>query len=460
MLDQIKHTSPGLDDLPHWFLQLGAPSLSLPFSHLFNLSLQQAIVPTQWKSSIITPVPKVDPPLTCSDYRPISITPILARLMEKSIVKKFLYPILTHPDNSHLFQDQFAFRPTGSTTAALIYLLHTITELLQTHDYVHVIALDFSKAFDSVRHHSLISKLANFTLPDNLHNWIVNNLSGRQHQTKLDGKVSPMLPINASIIQGSAIGPVEYVLTASDLHPTSPANLLCKYADDTYLLVPASNSPSIPQEIQHITDWATANNLKLNNSKSQEMIVHSARRRKHFPYPAAVPDIQRVEKMNILGITVSDTLTFHHHISTLIGKSASSFYALKTIRAHGLTGNALWDVTRATLVSQLLYASPAWWGFLKADERKRLQSIINKAERYGYLPRSFCTLDQLIQDSDEKLFFLSRYNPNHVLHFLLPQPKNTSYNLRQRSHNLTLPADINVVIKQNFIYRMLFTDVY
>ena len=112
------------------------------------------------------------------------------------------------------------------------------------------------------------------------------------------------------------------------------------------------------------------------------------------------------------------------------------------------------------MTRQGMYASPAWWGFLKADERKRLQSIINKAERYGYLPRSFCTLDQLIQDSDEKLFFLSRYNPNHVLHFLLPQPKNTSYYLRQRSHNLTLPADINVVIKQNFIYRMLFTDIY
>ena len=55
------------------------------FCHLFNLSLQQSIVPTQWKSSIITPVPKVNPPLTCSDYRPISVTPILARLMEKQL---------------------------------------------------------------------------------------------------------------------------------------------------------------------------------------------------------------------------------------------------------------------------------------------------------------------------------------------------------------------------------------
>jgi len=107
----------------------------------------------------------IHPPLTCSDYRPISITPILARLMEKSIVKDYLYPTFMHPDYSYLFQDQFAFRPTGSTTAALIYLLHTLTELLQTHDYVHVIALDFSKAFDSVRHHSLVSKLANLPPP-------------------------------------------------------------------------------------------------------------------------------------------------------------------------------------------------------------------------------------------------------------------------------------------------------
>ena len=71
--------------------------------------------------------------------------------------------------------------------------------------------------------------------------------------------------------------------------------------------------------------------------------------------------------MNILGITVSHTLTFHQHIAVLVTKSARSFYALKTIRTNGLDDGTLWDVTRATLVSQLLYASPAWWGYLKAD---------------------------------------------------------------------------------------------
>ena len=77
-------------------------------------------------------------------------------------------------------------------------------------------------------------------------------------------------------------------------------------------------------------------------------------------------------------------------------------------------------------------------GFLKADERNRLKSIVSKAIRYGFLPHSFSTLDELREDADEKLFYSSRYNPNHVLHRLLPQPKRNDYNLRQRTHNLTL----------------------
>jgi len=163
--------------------------------------------------------------------------------------------------------------------------------------------------------------------------------------------------------------------------------------------------------------------------------------------------------MNIVGITVSSTLTFYRHISALVTKSARSLYALKTIRAQGLNGNTLWDVTRATLVSQLLYASPAWCGYLKADEKNRLQSIIKKAIRYGYLPRSCSTPSELSEDFDEKLFFLVRYNPNHVLHRLLPQPGNVQYNRSQPTHDLTIPTDVNAVIKQNFVYRILFGDI-
>jgi len=86
-LDKIKPTAVGLDDLPYWFLKIATPFISLPLSHLFNLSLSQSTHPVQWKASSITPVPKVEQPLACADYRPISITLILARIMEKQIVK-------------------------------------------------------------------------------------------------------------------------------------------------------------------------------------------------------------------------------------------------------------------------------------------------------------------------------------------------------------------------------------
>jgi len=79
--------------------------------------------------------------------------------------------------------------------------------------------------------------------------------------------------------------------------------------------------------------------------------------------------------------------------------------------------------------------------------------------RYGYLQRSFSALDELREDSDDKLFFSARYNSNHVLHRLLPQPKNIEHNLRQRTH-LTLPMDVNAAMKQNFIDRMLLSDIY
>ena len=123
MLDKIKPTAMGLDGLPDWFIRLAAPAFATPLTYLFNLSLEHSVVPVQWKSSCISPIPKVNQPSCCSDYRPISITPVLSRIMEKMLVRSILYPVLSEPEFRHLFSDQFAFRPTGSTTSALIYVL-------------------------------------------------------------------------------------------------------------------------------------------------------------------------------------------------------------------------------------------------------------------------------------------------------------------------------------------------
>jgi len=118
-LDVLHPTATGLDELPAWFIKLAAPVFCKPITRLFNCSITMSAVPSQCKAAYIRPVPKVSVPLSHSDYRPISITPVLSRVMEKLVVRHFLYPTFSAPPSTLNFSDQFAFRPTGSTTAAL-----------------------------------------------------------------------------------------------------------------------------------------------------------------------------------------------------------------------------------------------------------------------------------------------------------------------------------------------------
>ena len=124
------------------------------------------------------------------------------------------------------------------------------------------LALDFSKAFDTIRHATLIEKMANLQMPDHIYNWMKDFFDGHSHCTKYDGCTSLQANIQASVIQGSAIGPASYVVTAADLHVIHDGNCLVKFADDTYLIVPARNSGSRRSEIVHIQDWAAENNLQ------------------------------------------------------------------------------------------------------------------------------------------------------------------------------------------------------
>jgi len=103
LLDHLKPTAAGNDGLPSWFLRIAAPLVSRPLTTLFNLSLSWSVVPKQWKTSVITPVAKIPRPATCSDFRPISVTPILSRLLEKMVVRTFVYPIFDHPLHAKQF---------------------------------------------------------------------------------------------------------------------------------------------------------------------------------------------------------------------------------------------------------------------------------------------------------------------------------------------------------------------
>ena len=378
------------------------------------------------------------------------------------VVHDFIYPTFQNPPSSLVFHDQFSFRPTGSTTAAIITLLHKVTHLLLTNPYVIVIALDFSKAFGTVRHHTLLDKIAQLDLPDHIHNWLVNFFNGHSHQTKFGNVMSALKSISASIIQGSAIGPASYVVNGSDLQAVSDGNDLSKYADDTYLIIPAVNVDTRSTEISHITEWAKCNNLQLNLVKSQEIIFVDRKRKQKVSEPVEISGLQRVKQIKILGVIITNGLSVSPHVQSVIASCAQVLYALRILRAHGLCDSALQTIYRSVVISKVLYASSAWEGFANATDRNKIQSFISRSKRAGFCSPDLPDFDYLCTSMNNDLFNKVLKIPIHVLHPLLPPPISPTqrYGLRPRVHNRTLPERTSHLVDCNFIIRMLYQGVY
>jgi hypothetical protein len=158
----------------------------------------------------------------------------------------------------------------------------------------------------------------------------------------------------ASIIQGSAIGPAAYVVTASDLRPVIQGNSMHKYADDTYLVVPAANLQSCTAEIDNIEQWAKENNLVLNRNKSVEIVFVPPRSRRAIEIPPpAVPSIARVDSITALGVTISRKFSVTQHIENLLTACAQTIFALRILRQHGMPISALQTIFQATVVAKL-----------------------------------------------------------------------------------------------------------
>jgi len=400
------------------------------------------------------------PRITEKDFRPISITPVLSRVMEKLVVRTYIYPAILDPPDLLTFADQFAFRPTGSTTAALIFLFNRITELLLDNTFVIFYSLDFSKAFDTVRHSSLFEKLAMLRTPIQVYNWIADYYSARSHCTSHEGIVSELVEIFASVIQGSGIGPAAYTVNAADLRTINQENSLSKFADDTGLIVAEKQAASRELELKNISDWAVTNNLCLNHTKSAEMIFTNPRQKNKSVPPPPIAGIPRVQMLKLLGVIISDNLSMREHVSNLISSCEQALYGLRMLKSHGMSSSAVQTVFQAVIVSKLTYAAPAWIGFTNKEDLDRLDSFLRKSVRFSYAPpdqKSFC---ELVEDQENKLFQSIVSNQDHVLHNLLPPKKHTVYNMRQRVHDLVIPTRQSKLRDSNFIVRMLHKGTY
>ena len=111
--------------------------------------------------------------------------------------------------------------------------------------------------------------------------------------------------------------------------------------------------------------------------------------------------------MNVLGVLIQNNLSFRDQADHLVRQSAQTMYALRILKHHGLCGPPLWEVAGATLMSRLTYASSAWCGFIDAEGRKRLNSVVANATKQGYLPPCQPSFDDICMRIDLKFLGLS-----------------------------------------------------
>jgi hypothetical protein len=158
LLRKMKRSAPGVDAIPQWFYVNYSYEIAHVVAHILTVSFTHGVVPDQWRTAAVSPVSKVSKPNAMADYRPISVTPLLSRLAERLVVSDWLLPSLP----PELIDDQFGFRPTGSTECALTYIMHHVASMLETSNYVCCITVDFSKAFDVVDHAIRFKKLSKY----------------------------------------------------------------------------------------------------------------------------------------------------------------------------------------------------------------------------------------------------------------------------------------------------------
>ena len=326
-LDTNKSTGP--DDISPRILKELKREILQPLTTVFNQSLQMRKVPEDWKLANVTPIFKKGDKSIALNYRPISLTSVAGKILEKIIRDKVVTFL---EDNSIISDSQHGFRNKRSCLTNLLDFFQGIYENWDNSIPSDIIYLDFQKAFDKVPHERLIMKLKAAGIGDNLTAWIKDWLTGRKQRVLLNGKDSEWLPVTSGVPQGSVLGPILFIIYINDLEVGLKSSI-SKFADDTKVggkALTTADCEIIQNDINQIIKWSEKWQMSFNPDKCK--VMHVGSRNSNFSYKMQGKPLQAVQEESDLGVTISSDLKHTKHCkaackkaNTMLGFIARNF---------------------------------------------------------------------------------------------------------------------------------------
>ena len=390
----------GPNSIPSKILKANAYILAEPLTYLINLSLIQGKFPQLLKLADVCPIYKKNDKNKCENYRPISLLSNLSKLYERAMHRR-IYDFL---ENCNVFYElQFGFRKKYSTNHALLSIVEGIKDNLDTKKFGCGVFIDLEKAFDTVNHRILLSKLEHYGIRGVENDWFRSYLTSRMQRVRLDGVTSDYLGISCGVPQGSILGPLLFLLYINDMNKAVKNYIIHHFADDTNLLCDDKNPDKLKkkmnEDLKLIFEWLCSNRLSLNVSKTEFIVFKPPRRSldNRITLKLNGKTLYESSKIKYLGLIMDDRLTWKHHIFELrkkINKSIGIISKMKYLSPLPVLLSLYYSLVH----SHLNYGICVWGNAAKHEldkiflAQKKVVRIISNADYHAHTAPLFAKL--------------------------------------------------------------------